>query len=169
MTNLDNKGGKRFLRWAQIFLTMPNTFTRCPTRFSKWNETFSMGTLPPLCTPTCGPCSKVFFVQFLGWVRSEKCIWPTTNWLRFSRPFDIQFKRKLWLNFDSCFAATHWFNFSYLTVRKKWLVHCLLLLLARNKTEQNSQWSLSDSWKKHSIWIRLGIVLYSVIIVCVTT
>jgi len=40
-------GAKSFLRGAQIFLTMSNSFKLCPTHLSREGEKFSRGVSPP--------------------------------------------------------------------------------------------------------------------------
>ena len=44
-------GAKSFLKGAQIFWTMSNSFKRCPTHFSRGGEEFSRGASPTLRPP----------------------------------------------------------------------------------------------------------------------
>ena len=48
-------GAKSFLRVAQIFESMSNTFKLCPTYFYRWCEKILGGALPLRPPPGCGP------------------------------------------------------------------------------------------------------------------
>jgi len=50
VTNLGHQGGQSFLRVAQIFQTMSNTFKLYPTYFSSGGKKFSGGPSLPLVT-----------------------------------------------------------------------------------------------------------------------
>jgi len=58
-------GAKSFLKGAQIFLTVSNSFRLCPTLFSRGGEKFSRGDSRPLRPPNYGPVETSLYITFL--------------------------------------------------------------------------------------------------------
>jgi len=62
-------GAKSFPRGAQIFLNMLNSFTLCPTHFSRV-ENFSRGDSPPLVTVLTSACT----IQETNFPHQKPCL-----------------------------------------------------------------------------------------------